>query len=1030
MSRLVRLALVALAFAPAACGNKGTFVILDFPSGPEGKVASIHASLTLGTQSAEATFSPKAGGTFAFPTSGSLEIGKGAGALTVQASALDANGVALATATGMVTVVRDATLHLSLPFEVTAPTDGGMSGALAITPNGFDFGTVLVDSMSPPKRFTITNTGAATTGTLMVLLAGMDAADYELLTVAGMDCLGKALAKDGSCAVDVRFSPKSAGLVKNAMLRVLAPDGTPGGSAGAALLGSAGAKGDLMLSASSPSFPPTLVSASSPEITYTLTNTGSLATTAVTVSLSGTDAGSFHKTQDLCDGQTLSGKQSCTIKIQFMPTARGALSASLSAMATKGGTAVSSLTGTGQVPAVLTITGGATMGSPANLGTVDVNATGTMKHMFTVKNDGDFVTGVLSIDTVPAMSSDITPTAATTCNPGMTLAPGASCVGEIVLTPKAFGTKNAQIIVSATPGGSVSTYVTGVGHDQVTIVVANASGDGSTGVIGDTAMPHNFNCTGNPGTGMCTKTFDRTTMSISVAILATPDAATYSQFSSWSSPAGATCTSSSGSGQCSYTLDASVAGNTVGTPYTFTASYVKQTFKLDYTRRDHVFGGGALGNLTATNAGISCNGPCTSLPSSALSIVGGTMVTIKAQDDGAAGVQSLRRISGACTGRSATPSDASCSFIMDGNKNVDVTYTPHNYAFVTSAAYDGNLGGIGSNVPPAAATGAAAKCQALADAANLPGVFVAVLSDSTNDALVNIPVGANGWIRADGKPFAQNRPTLFGGSATDTYRVYYPLRVDETGVFRTPDNVRTFTNFNGTHKVGTDHCVNWTSNSNVLGSTPYGSSSAGSLGWIDSGGIGNNCSTPMRMYCMGVTQSVDVQPPGAPPSYKLVFLSTGLFTPGAGKTLADMNNLCKTEGTAQFGTTFKAITATSNSTMASQNINTTVPFVRPDKVVVADTPAQLFGAMPGPQAPISVYANGTYIQPAASSWAWTGANAPTVTPTALEACNDWGATTSTTGKAGYVYESSLALYALPGGNFNCGSAYHLYCVEQ
>lgn len=89
-----------------------------------------------------------------------------------------------------------------------------------------------------------------------------------------------------------------------------------------------------------------------------------------------------------------------------------------------------------------------------------------------------------------------------------------------------------------------------------------------------------------------------------------------------------------------------------------------------------------------------------------------------------------------------------------------------NIAFVTSTTYNGDLGGL---------AGADQKCQALAEAAGLPAnVYKAWLSTSNENAKDRLG-SARGWVRKDGKPFADTVADIVSG------KIFHPLRIDENG---------------------------------------------------------------------------------------------------------------------------------------------------------------------------------------------------------------------------------------------------------
>jgi len=77
-----------------------------------------------------------------------------------------------------------------------------------------------------------------------------------------------------------------------------------------------------------------------------------------------------------------------------------------------------------------------------------------------------------------------------------------------------------------------------------------------------------------------------------------------------------------------------------------------------------------------------------------------------------------------------------------------------NIAFVTSAKYvGGQFGGLDA---------ADKECARLALAARLPGTYKAWLSTSTEDAIDRLG-SARGWVRVDGKPFADERKEIIEG---------------------------------------------------------------------------------------------------------------------------------------------------------------------------------------------------------------------------------------------------------------------------
>jgi hypothetical protein len=107
-----------------------------------------------------------------------------------------------------------------------------------------------------------------------------------------------------------------------------------------------------------------------------------------------------------------------------------------------------------------------------------------------------------------------------------------------------------------------------------------------------------------------------------------------------------------------------------------------------------------------------------------------------------------------------------------------------NIVFLSSATYNGNLGGL---------AGADEKCQALATAASLDGVFTAWLSSSTTDAIERLAGTAGRFVLVDGTLIAADLSDLTDGSLAA------PIDKTESGV-TISDDPRAWT---GTAATGT-----------------------------------------------------------------------------------------------------------------------------------------------------------------------------------------------------------------------------------
>ena len=248
----------------------------------------------------------------------------------------------------------------------------------------------------------------------------------------------------------------------------------------------------------------------------------------------------------------------------------------------------------------------------------------------------------------------------------------------------------------------------------------------------------------------------------------------------------------------------------------------------------------AFGPATACGSGDVCTaGACSAPPTCAQD--GG------ACDDGNPCTTGDTCTSGACTGMpkctmapanavATCSADGTCDFtcnegfMRSGSSCVDSPKT----VFVSSAAYNGNLGGL---------AGADAKCQALATAANLTGTYKAWLTDGTTSAESRLTHSTAPYELVGGAVVANSWADLTSGTLRDY------LDADETGETHNEDTyVWTNTAGNGASIGPTfgGHCSNWTSSS----SSPVGA--GGEVGFLDDEWTedgADECDAKNHIYC-------------------------------------------------------------------------------------------------------------------------------------------------------------------------------------
>ena len=238
------------------------------------------------------------------------------------------------------------------PTYITVAT----APAVTLSGSALAFGTVTVGQTSTARTVTLSNSGSAALTINGIAASGTGFA-------ATHNCPAS-LAAGSSCTVSVTFTPTSAASVTGRVAITSNASGSPhgiglSGTGTAAPVASLGWTGSTSLAFSA------TVGTPSAEQTLTLLNSGSVAGTIGTVTVSGTNAADFVNGGSCGTGVTLSAGASCTVTVGFDPAAAGARSATLQVTSTNAANpATISLAGT----ATAASTGGSGATSNANVG--------------------------------------------------------------------------------------------------------------------------------------------------------------------------------------------------------------------------------------------------------------------------------------------------------------------------------------------------------------------------------------------------------------------------------------------------------------------------------------------------------------------------------------------------------------------------------------------------------------------------------------------------------------------------------------
>jgi len=195
------------------------------------------------------------------------------------------------------------------------------------------------------------------------------------------------------------------------------------------------------------------VGTSSASVTVVVTNSG---TAALSVS-SVVTSGDFSET-DNCAGQTIAQGATCSVQVQFAPTATGPRTGLLTVYGNvSGGQATAALSGTGTVSAAIVLT-------PLTLifPSTNVGATSAVQNV-TVSNTG----GTTATLQTPLINGSFQ-ISANTC--GASLAPGTGCTLSIVFAPTTAGTQSGALTVvdsAGTQAASLSGVATNPATDSL-----------------------------------------------------------------------------------------------------------------------------------------------------------------------------------------------------------------------------------------------------------------------------------------------------------------------------------------------------------------------------------------------------------------------------------------------------------------------------------------------------------------------------------------------------------------------------------
>jgi hypothetical protein len=353
---------------------------------------------------------------------------------------------------------------------------------------------------SAPVTLTVTNTGALSTGGAVgptipgEQIPGSQASDFSI----GSNTCTAPLASQGSCAIQVIFTPQTAG-GSSASLNLAAPGVAP---VTVALAGNGEAPAGLNVSPPQLVFQQTVVGMPSTTQSVTVSNTSAYPAAGLVLA----PTAGFTTAQNNCGG-TLAAGTNCTTGVVFTPTSTDQISGTLTVTSTTiGNAAIVNLSGKGALAAAILVmpaglqfatTGVGQTSSPATVTVTNSGIVETLENVALVAPAGFAVTN-------------------NTC--ASTLAPQKSCTAQVVFTPTAAGPAAGSLTVSsssvATPsavplsamgfdftvtfsGSSAQSVAAGL-PASYTLVIMPLNGSAGAFTLACNPLPTNALCVFNP----------------------------------------------------------------------------------------------------------------------------------------------------------------------------------------------------------------------------------------------------------------------------------------------------------------------------------------------------------------------------------------------------------------------------------------------------------------------------------------------------------------------------------------------------
>lgn len=475
---LVAVVCLALVTAlPVGCrkGNDGTYVLLRFDGSiaDGASIAAIGVSTSLAGNAASATFTAPTDGGIVLPTTAYLDIGAGAGKLSIHAVARAATGATVGEGDGEGTVTRGQTSTVVIKLFPASPRAD--AGAPDLAQDAQSDLALQVEDAAVEKPI-VSGTG----GTGVVPGTGGTSAGADALGAGG----GAAVATGG--VVSGTGGLGTGGLGTGGL-------GTGGfGTGGLGTGGTGGVAADggatpIIKLVSAPeglTFSATAAGSDSGPQRLSLSNVGNVAVGPLDVA--SKDPVQFVIGTNACTRTTLQPGDNCIVTVSFKPAVSATQISDLVVSAPNLQTMLIPMTGLGMAQ----ISSIELLPKLYDFGAVEIHSSDPATNAFTIRNTGNTVSTVNNV--VLSVSMPEYRVVDDRCT-GVPLNPSASCMFSVQFNPSSPGTYINTLNVRTNTGAGVSMPIEGTGK-QTAVISIELTGNGKGSIQGTGVVCSETSC--------------------------------------------------------------------------------------------------------------------------------------------------------------------------------------------------------------------------------------------------------------------------------------------------------------------------------------------------------------------------------------------------------------------------------------------------------------------------------------------------------------------------------------------------------